>query len=1190
MARAEEHKIRKYLLGQLPEAEEEQVELRLLTEPDFAEEYDIVVNELTDDYIAGKFEGEELKQVEEHFFKSSDRRNKLKFAVALKKRKAELDADKGKKNWFSPYLAIAAAVALLAGGGFYIWRALSNDSDLNKGLAALQSAFRNERPLEARLSDFSYAPVANQRGGPAKIDYVQRDLAASLLLKAVSEHPSAESHRALGLYYLAQHEFDKAIDQFQAALALDPKNAKTHGDLGAALMERGRAESSGPDKGKAIEDFAKSLEHLNKALELDGSLLEANFNLALLYQDMILPKQAEKAWREYLQRDSKTPWADEARRNLKALEGQQQGRTSQSNEQVLQNIVRAYKSGDAENAWEIISQNREAITGKLVWERLVNAYLDRAVRGQTNEAGEMLLALRFVAEVDHERSGDNYATEIARFYELLPPNGISDLLQAQQFLTEGFSSCLNSRFAEALVDFEKAGELFKRERNEPETKSIDYWLSYCYYQLTRTKKSLSLLGSLTVACQKKQYKWLLSQTLSLVATVHTAFNEYSKGIDDTKMALRLSEQISDNYGVQKNLAQLANQERSLGSYRQSLTYMHRCLELAEASWPGPRQMWRNYDTTGRVFYSLGLFAAAAAYSREALYLALNEIKDPSMIYVSQVHLGLTYGHLKDYEQGIKHAQLGLEIGQSLSSNPVGQKIVAYSSLQLGYLYRQGGELEEALLHYDKAIQIYDSLAFEVFAYDAHKGRLLCYTGKGENESAKREVQIVLGLFEKYRSQILEESDRNNFFDVEQSVYDLAIDFEFSKDGNQQAALEYSEISRARSLLDLLGSETRFSNNSDQPRIVFASVSQPLKFAEIQAQMSDQAQIIQYSVLKDRLIIWVISRASFSAHSREISLSELTERVREYRRLVSNVSSVADTDRQSAAVSLYDILIKPIEELLVHDKQLCIVPDKILNQLPFGTLVSSTAGRYLIEDFSILYSPSSSIFVATSGRARQKSGANERLLAVGNPNFDRQAFPSLPDLPTAERETDEICRLYASKRCLVGDGATKEQVLREMTQSDVVHLAAHYVLDEKEPLHSKLLLAKNDAPQGPQRSSTETLEAQDIYRLKSLPTRLVVLSACMTSAEGYYNGEGAIGFSRAFLATGIPMVIASQWPVDSSATEVLMVNFHKYRRLSGLSSVDALRRAQVEMLHGSDGGYQRPYYWAPFIAIGGYAAF
>src|SRR5882724_9423580 len=154
MAGADEYKIREYLLGRLSEAEEEQVELRLLTDPDFAEEYDIVVNELVDNYIAGKFEGENLKQVEDYFFRSPERRNKLRFTLALKQRKADMVTTSGHK----------------------------------------------ERPTEARLSDFSYAPLANQRGGPTKIDYVQRDRAASLLLNAVTEHPSAVSHDALGKY------------------------------------------------------------------------------------------------------------------------------------------------------------------------------------------------------------------------------------------------------------------------------------------------------------------------------------------------------------------------------------------------------------------------------------------------------------------------------------------------------------------------------------------------------------------------------------------------------------------------------------------------------------------------------------------------------------------------------------------------------------------------------------------------------------------------------------------------------------------------------------------------------------------------------------------------------------------------------------------------------------------------------
>ncbi len=312
MAGAEQHKVREYLLGRLPEAEAEQVELRLLTDPEFAEEFDITVNEITDDYVAGKFSGNDLEQVEEYFFKATQRRGKLKFALALKKRI-------GPKTSFRPYLAIAASLAL-ALGGFYIWRTLNTQAELNKGLAALQAAFDQERPLEARLSDFPYAPLANKRGGPTRIDYVQRDRAASLLLNAVSEHPSAASHHGLGKYYLAESQFDKAIDQFQNALKLDPNNAKVLSDLGAALLEQGKIDRNSTDTEKGIDELRRSLQNLNKALTLNPNLPEAIFNRALCRQYLDQPNDAAADWRLYLKYDGSSPWAIEANQALKNLE------------------------------------------------------------------------------------------------------------------------------------------------------------------------------------------------------------------------------------------------------------------------------------------------------------------------------------------------------------------------------------------------------------------------------------------------------------------------------------------------------------------------------------------------------------------------------------------------------------------------------------------------------------------------------------------------------------------------------------------------------------------------------------------------------------------------------------------------------------------------------------------------------
>ena len=131
MAGAEQNNIKEYLLGSLTDPEEERLELRLLTDPDFAEDYDTIVDEIVDDYVLGKFTGEELGLVKRNFFKSNARREKLKFALALKKRKAELSRNKPRKR-FSGQLRAIAACLLIAAGGLVLWRIQINSADLNQ--------------------------------------------------------------------------------------------------------------------------------------------------------------------------------------------------------------------------------------------------------------------------------------------------------------------------------------------------------------------------------------------------------------------------------------------------------------------------------------------------------------------------------------------------------------------------------------------------------------------------------------------------------------------------------------------------------------------------------------------------------------------------------------------------------------------------------------------------------------------------------------------------------------------------------------------------------------------------------------------------------------------------------------------------------------------------------------------------
>jgi CHAT domain-containing protein len=214
--------------------------------------------------------------------------------------------------------------------------------------------------------------------------------------------------------------------------------------------------------------------------------------------------------------------------------------------------------------------------------------------------------------------------------------------------------------------------------------------------------------------------------------------------------------------------------------------------------------------------------------------------------------------------------------------------------------------------------------------------------------------------------------------------------------------------------------------------------------------------------------------------------------------------------------------------------------------------------------------------------------SESLLSVGNPSFDPGEYPDLKSLPESAREAEEIAAGYSIAYKLIGPNALKDSIEKKLPDANVFHFAGHYIVDERYPLLSRLVLAKKKGLASAEGDGD--LKGGDLVGKRLPHAKLVVLSACQTGSEGYYNGEGLMGISRMFLETGIPLVVASQWAVESESTAQLMIKFHHYRKAPSVSSVEALRQAQLEMLNDRTGPYRDPYYWAPFLAVGGYADF
>src|SRR5262249_2753918 len=158
------------------------------------------------------------------------------------------------------------------------------------------------------------------------------------------------------------------------------------------------------------------------------------------------------------------------------------------------------------------------------------------------------------------------------------------------------------------------------------------------------------------------------------------------------------------------------------------------------------------------------------------------------------------------------------------------------------------------------------------------------------------------------------------------------------------------------------------------------------------------------------------------------------------------------------------------------------------------------------------------------------------------------------LPGARKEVSEVKDVFGDVRVLDGAGATLAALRTEIRAPgyDIVHLATHGRLDGAHPEQSHILL------------SGQPLYYKDIPGLRFSRTRLAVVSACGTASRGTRGTLGSgievTGLAYQFERTNVRAVIATLWPVNDTATAILMSDF--YRRLrSGTGYVEALAGAQ-----------------------------
>ncbi|SFC70448.1 CHAT domain-containing protein [Flexibacter flexilis DSM 6793] len=315
-----------------------------------------------------------------------------------------------------------------------------------------------------------------------------------------------------------------------------------------------------------------------------------------------------------------------------------------------------------------------------------------------------------------------------------------------------------------------------------------------------------------------------------------------------------------------------------------------------------------------------------------------------------------------------------------------------------------------------------------------------------------------------------------------------------------------------------------------------------------------------------------------------------------------------------AHELYKTLLAPVEGLIAG-KDLIIVADRELNQLPFEVLLTKeyTSNEqdysrldYLLKSHTVRYASSAAVLAELTAR-NERNAPNDYLAfapvfaegsGVGkvkeqtgifrplktNENGVRgylrnETIAPIPETATEVAAVEKIFTQQQGKTKVYTFGEAHETQLKGMDLDSYkyVHFATHgFCTDHNATDAAGIILSQEG-----NKYDDGVLYSGEVYGLR-LNAKLVVLSACETGLGKEVNGEGLTGLATGFFHAGANGVVVSLWQVADQSTSELMISM--FRKLSQQpNNAEALRAAKLKLIGQPQTA--SPFFWAAFILQG-----
>jgi len=345
---------------------------------------------------------------------------------------------------------------------------------------------------------------------------------------------------------------------------------------------------------------------------------------------------------------------------------------------------------------------------------------------------------------------------------------------------------------------------------------------------------------------------------------------------------------------------------------------------------------------------------------------------------------------------------------------------------------------------------------------------------------------------------------------------------------------------------------------------------------VQKKLSHNSAIIEYFLGEDNPYVFVITHHNFEVLHLQVTYNELKKDIIEFKNLVEQLNIAGSTKEydhfKKSGYQLYKKLLEQsLQDLPDSVTRLMIVPDDLLFNFPFGTLLSSEKERfpsagyqiknldYLFKEYALSYDYSASLLLKTTDFQVQSYDKNFIGFA-----------PEFEDLLNNQNEIQEI-QAQLNGDIYLNEQAHFEHFEQHASSSKIVHLSTHAKQNQHNHKLSEIQFADT------------TITNYHIENMQ-INAGLTVLSACETGSGFIQSGEGAMSLARSFFLAGCPSLVSSLWRANDESTADIMLYFYQYLK-NGITKDVALQKAKLQYCSEAGIRQSHPFYWAGFVQSG-----